>query len=168
MVNVNLTYITAADGDIALGFLTAGKADDSTELFVYQTNSFTFDYDSASNIRNVYSDVFVNGVLVEDCALTAEQYYDIREYGVGIYTYHGDELVYSSFDEEWGRVTWNNGQVKFELVDDLGNVIKTLRFPYSEVKFNVFDITNGKTTALTLLEGWYGRSEGSACHYPSG
>ena len=42
--------LTAADGDISLGFLTAGEADDSTEIFVYQTNSVKFDYNVGGKI----------------------------------------------------------------------------------------------------------------------
>ena len=149
MVNVKLTYITAADGDISLGFLTAGEADDSTEIFVYQTNSVKFDYNVGGKIGHAYMDVIVNGVKVEDCALTAEQYEDIMYYGVGIYTYHGDELVYSSYDEEWGTVTWNNDSVVF-VKDGV-----TSRYAYSQVNFNALNITSGTATTFSLLNGGF-------------
>ena len=142
MVNVELVYVKAtADNDIDVGFLTAGKADDKTEIFVYQTANTSFTYDWTTNTGYASMDCVLNGVKVSGLELTRAQYEKIMQYGVGIYTYEGDELVFSSFDEEWGTVTWNNGTVWF----------KGESASYGEVDFAVLDISKGTATTFSLL-----------------
>ena len=145
LVNVELTYVEAADGDIDVAFLTQGGADDTTEIFIYKTDEFTYSYDWTANVGHAYTDAVVNGVLVKDCALTHDQYEDIQEFGTGIYTYYGDELVFSSFDEEWGTVTWNNGVVSFNYNG------RTYKYGYDEVNFAVLDVSKGTASTFSLL-----------------
>ena len=145
LVNVELTYVEAADGDIDVAFLTQGGADDTTEIFIYKTDEFTYSYDWTENVGHAYTDAVVNGVLVEDCALTHDQYEDIQEFGTGIYTYYGDELVFSSFDEQWGTVTWNNNVVTFNYNG------RTYKYGYDEVNFAVLDVSKGTASTFSLL-----------------
>lgn len=148
MTEADVCYLTnGSDGIITIGFMKGGsKTEDLTVEFIVFKTSANYAQVTGSTTY-YYLDVMVDGALVKDYKLTADQYADIALYGVGIYEYdeYGNLDEYTSFLEPGvlTSIKWYAGTI----------AANGTYYTYNEALFNVLDIDNASANDFSMVYG---------------